>query len=644
MCCHLYKVSAHDYHEKSFQLKFIISYLIMAEKKEKLFDMFPPVTTEEWMAKINVDLKGADFNKKLVWRTNEGFNVMPFYRKEDIEGLPTIGSMPGQYPYVRGTRANNDWLIRQQILGADAAELNANARHAIDKGVESIGICMCDLEASDLAAVLEGIDLKKVEVNISSCPRRAEDMAKALVALVEKAGAVEEFRGSIGFNPFKRLLKRGMEFQKDIKDTALAVYEAVKPVAGIRCFAVDSFMLCNAGAYITQELGYALAWGAEWMTILTEAGLSACEASARIKFNMGISANYFMELAKFRAGRMLWAEIVKAYGAGEECCKMAVHAVTSQFNMTVYDAHVNLLRSMTETMSAALAGVDSIETLPFDLQYKTPDEFSERIARNQQHLLREESHLDKVVDPAGGSYYIETLTASIAAQAWKVFNEVEDCGGFHAMLSKGEIQAKVNESGVKRHLDVARRKEILLGTNQYPNVNEMALDKIEKNGCSCGCGCKEVNDGAVEYLNFDRAASQFEQLRLDTERAANRPKVFMLTIGNLAMRLARAQFSGNFFGCAGYEIIDNNGFPTVKEGVDAAVAKGADVVVLCSSDDEYAEYAPEAYKELAGRAEFVVAGAPACMEELKAQGIENFIHVRVNVLDTLVAFNAKLLK
>ncbi|MDE6561643.1 MAG: methylmalonyl-CoA mutase small subunit [Muribaculaceae bacterium] len=616
----------------------------MAEKKEKLFDMFPPVSTEEWMAKINVDLKGADFNKKLVWRTNEGFNVMPFYRKEDIEGLPSVGSMPGQYPYVRGTKTNNDWLIRQQILGTAAEEINANAKHAIDKGVESLGISMRGLEASDLAAVLDGIDLNKVEVNIICCPRKAEEMAKALVELVEKAGAKDTFKGSIGFNPFKRLLKHGLEFPKDLKETALAVYEAVKPVEGLRCFAVDSFLLNNAGAYITQELGYALAWGAEWMTLMTEAGLTPCEVNKRIKFNMGISSNYFMELAKFRAGRMLWAEIVKAYGADEECCKMAVHAVTSEFNMTIYDAHVNLLRSMTETMSAALAGVDSIETLPFDLVYTTPDEFSERIARNQQHLLRDESHLDKVVDPAGGSYYIETLTCSIAAQAWKVFNEVEDNGGFYEMLKKGEIQAKVNESGVKRHLDVARRKEILLGTNQYPNVNEMALDKIKKDGCACGCGCGEATDGAVEYLNFDRAASQFEQLRLDTERAANRPKVFMLTIGNLAMRLARAQFSGNFFGCAGYEIIDNNGFATVKEGVDAAIEKGADVVVLCSSDDEYAEYAPEAFKELDGRAMFVVAGAPACMEELKAQGIENFIHVRVNVLDTLVDFNAKLLK
>lgn len=618
----------------------------MAENKEKLFDMFPPVSTEEWMAKINADLKGADFNKKLVWRTNEGFNVMPFYRKEDIEGLYTIGSLPGEFPFVRGTRDNNDWLIRQQILGNTPQEINDHARHSIDRGVESIGIKLCkDFKAADLDTILKDIDLCKIEVNISCCPGKAVEVAEALVAYVKANNAAECFRGAVEFDPFKRLLRHGLPFPKSISEEAVKVYNTVKEIKGIKCFMVDSFMLNNAGAYISQELGYALAWGAQWMTMLTEAGLKPCEVSERIKFNMGISSNYFMELAKFRAARMLWAEIVKAYNPeSDECCKIHVHTVTSQFNQTIYDAHVNLLRSMTETMSAALAGVDSIETLPFDLQYKQPDEFSERIARNQQLLLRSESHLDKVVDPAGGSYYIETLTASIAEQAWKLFLETQEAGGFEALLTKGEIQGKVNESGIKRHTDVARRKEILLGTNQYPNFNEKALDKIEKCGCSCGCGDEKPADGAVAALNFDRAASQFEQLRLDTERSAKRPKVFMLTIGNLAMRLARAQFSANFFGCAGYEIIDNIGFNTVKEGVDAAMEKGADIVVLCSSDDEYAQFAPEAYKELDGRALFVVAGAPACMDELKAQGIEDFIHVRVNVLETLIGFNAKLLK
>ena len=615
---------------------------------EKLFDMFSPSTAQEWIDKITVDLKGADFDKKLVWRTSEGFNVKPFYRREDLKGIGHIGTLPGQFPYVRGTRDNNDWLIRQEINGDSPEEVNREAKLAIDRGVDSIGICLSkDADAKTLDIILSEIDLKKVELNVVCCMGEAPRIASLIADYVKSKGLEKDFRGSIDFNPFKRLLVHGLEFPKEtILEKGMEIYNTVKDIPGFRCFAVDSFMLNNAGAYITHELGYALAWGAEWMTLFTDKGLAPCEVASRIKFNMGISSNYFMEIAKFRAARMLWAEIVKAYGADEACCKMAVHAVTSQFNQTVYDAHVNLLRSMTETMSAALAGVDSIETLPFDLQYKNPDEFSLRIARNQQLLLREESHLNKVIDPAGGSYYIETLTASIAKVAWELFNKVEDEGGFLTLLEKGEIQKGVNESGVKRHGDVAKRKEILLGTNQYPNFNEKALDKIEKPlGEACACGCTmEVADGAVESLKFDRAASQFEQLRLATERSGKRPKVFMLTIGNLAMRLARAQFSANFFGCAGYEIIDNIGFETVKEGVDAAIEKKADVVVLCSSDDEYAQYVPEAYKLLDGKAMFVVAGAPACMEELKAQGIEEFIHVRVNVLDTLVKFNAKLLK
>ena len=582
----------------------------MSENKEKLFDMFPPVTTEEWKAKINVDLKGADFDRKLVWRTNEGFNVQPFYRREDLAGLPGIGTLPGEFPYVRGTRGNNDWIVRQAVIGKDAAEANRHALHIIDRGVESLGICLGNFAAADLRDILKGVDLKKIEVNVSCCPGMAAEVAAELVKLVKEAGAENEFRGAIDYNPFRRLLRHGLSFNKNAAEEGRKVYEAVKEIKGIKCFAVDSYLFNNAGAYITQELGYALAWGAEWLTMMTEAGLTVDEVAARVKFNMGISSNYFMELAKFRAGRMLWAEIVKAYApADEESCKMWVHAVTSEFNQTLYDSHVNLLRSMTETMSAALAGVNSIETLPFDRCYECPDEFSERIARNQQFLLRDESHLNKVVDPAGGSYYIETLTASIAKVAWEIFNEIEDKGGFEAMLRNGEIQGKVNESGVKRHLDVARRKESLLGTNQFPNFNEKALDKVQGKSCGCGCGCaeKEEADGAVTPLVFDRAASQFEKLRLDTERAAHRPKVFMLTIGNLAMRLARAQ-------------------------------------VLCSSDDEYAQYAPEAFKELAGRAMFVVAGAPACMDDLKKEGIESFIHVKCNVLDTLVDFNAKLLK
>ena len=202
------------------------------------------------------------------------------------------------------------------------------------------------------------------------------------------------------------------------------------------------------------------------------------------------------------------------------------------------------------------------------------------------------------------------------------------------------MQKAVNASNAKRHAAVAARKEIFLGTNQFPNFTETAAQKlpaVAPAAHSCGCGT-----ATIEALNFDRGASEFEALRLATERSGKEIKVFMLTIGNLAMRLARSQFSSNFFACAGYKVQDNLGFTTVQEGVDAALAAGASIVVLCSSDDEYAEFAPEAYKYLAGRAEFVVAGAPACMDDLKAVGIEHFINVKSNVLETLRQFNHKL--
>lgn len=614
----------------------------MAENKERLFDQFPEVSYAEWRAKVEADLKGADFNKKLVWRTNEGFDVQPVYRAEDIADFKTTDSLPGQYPYVRGTRTDNDWLTRQDIIAETAEEANKTALDVLTKGVTSLGFKVADPE--DVATLLKGIAFDKVEINLTCCPGKVVEVAKALVATVQAAGAGDTFRGSIDYNPLRRQFRHGVEGvdAAAIAAKACELLDVVAPVPALRCLTVDSDILANAGAFIYQELGYALAWGAQWMTLLTDAGRTAEEVAMRIKFNMCVSSNFFMEIAKFRAARMLWAQIVKQYGADEAAAKMLVNATTSRFNQTIYDAHVNLLRSQTETFSACVAGVDSIVTTPFDTPYKTPDTFSERIARNQQFLLKEESHMDKVVDPAGGSYYVEELTVAIAQEAWKLFLATVDEGGFFACVGDGRVQKAVNDSCAKRHTDVARRKEILLGTNQYPNINEKAADKIENAACKCHCGCGGHEDGPNALVN-KRAATDFEELRLATEAAAKRPKVFMLTIGNLAMRLARAQFSTNFFGCAGYEIIDNLGFNTVEEGVNVALAKGADVVVLCSSDDEYAELAPAAYKYLDGRAEFVVAGNPACTDDLKAVGIKDFVHVRCNVLDTLRDFNNRLL-
>ena len=293
----------------------------------------------------------------------------------------------------------------------------------------------------------------------------------------------------------------------------------------------------------------------------------------------------------------------------------------------LFDSYVNLLRSQTEAMSAALGSVHSMVVTPFDAPYEEATDFSERIARNQQLLIKEESHFDRIVDPSAGSYYIEHLTDALAQEAWKIFLKVEEEGGFLAAVKAGTVQDDINATNVKRHGDAAKRKEFLLGTNQFPNFTEKSEGKKAK-ACGCCCGHAEEEEHPFKAISSTRLAADFEDLRIHTEETKV-PTAFMLTIGNLAMRQARAQFSCNFLACAGYKVIDNLGFKTVEEGVDAALEAKADIVVICSSDDEYAEYAIPAFKYLNGRAMFVVAGAPACMEDLKAAGIENFVFERI---------------
>ncbi len=613
----------------------------MANQKERLLTEFAPVSTQEWMDKITADLKGADFAKKLVWRTNEGFNVNPFYRQEDLQGLTTPHVLPAEYPYVRSTRMDNEWLIRQDINVVDLEAANAKAIDVLGKGITSLGFKLkkTQINIESLRTLLKGIYPEAVELNFTCCVSVAVRLAEVLTEYYKELGAdLDACKGSIGFDPFKKQLVRGISNPQWI-ESCKALLGAIKPLKGFSVLTVNALNLNNAGAFIYQELGYALAWGAELLDKLVEAGYSIQEVTSRIKFVFGVGSNYFMEIAKFRAARWLWAEIVGAHGEEYrgDAAKIHQQAVTSTWNKTIFDAHVNLLRTQTEAMSATLGGVDSLTVQPFDVTYQEADDFSERIARNQQLLLKEESHFDKVIDPAAGSYYIEYLTNSIAEEAWKLFLSVEEEGGFAAAVEAGSVQKAVNASNAKRHANVAARKEIFLGTNQFPNFTEVAANKIQfasEAGHGCGCG-----EATIETLDFSRGASDFEDLRLATERSGKEVNVFMLTIGNLAMRLARSQFSSNFFACAGYKVIDNLGFKTVQEGVDAALAAKADIIVLCSSDDEYAEYAPEAYKYLSGRAQFVVAGAPACMEDLKQEGIEHFINVKSNVLETLRGFN-----
>lgn len=612
----------------------------MEENREKLFTEFTPVSPQEWKDKIVEDLKGVDYDKKMIWRTQEGFNVNPFYTKSDTQDIKL--SAPGEYPYTRGNSNSNNWNIRQSIATDDVEAANAKARKILSEGVTSIGFSIKGrmVSAEFIAALLKDIDIEKTELNFAVCAKRTVDFASLFADYCKQRGStLEKIHGTIEYDPISKELGRGKIIENYI-DNIKSLLQATAQMPNMRCVAVNAVELCNAGAYITQELGYALAWGNEYMHAMTEAGIPADVAATKIKFNLGISSNFFMEIAKFRAARSLWAKIVEQYEPSCQCAgKMIIHAVTSTFNLTLFDPYVNMLRTQTEAMSAAIAGVESITVLPYDSVYETPTEFAERIAKNQQLILKHESHLDKVADPAGGSYYIESLTRSIATEAWKIFLATEEAGGFHTAVKAGTVQQAIEESSNSRRTALAKRREILLGTNQYPNFGETSEghEPLQK---FCCCGKPETHREGTLYKS--RLATEFEELRLATENSGKRPKAFMLTIGNLAMRQARAQFSCNFLATAGYEVIDNLGFESIEEGVKAALDAKADIVVICSSDAEYAEYAIPAYKALDGKALFIVAGAPECMQELQEAGIENFIHVRVNVLETMKALNAKL--
>lgn len=603
-------------------------------KHEKLFAEFPPVETGKWEEVITADLKGADYERKLVWRTGEGFNVRPYYRAENLEGIRFLGSQAGEFPYVRGTRAHNRWRVHQTVTVGDPRKANAEALKLLETGVDSLGFTIAEEEftAAQLDTLLEGISIPAIDLVF--CGAKVGHVADLVLAKIEREGiAPEEVRVAFAIDPLVRnLTSKGDFCSPDGEKCFARIAELIRKTAAykhVRVVTVHAQVFGNSGSTIVEELAFALSAGHDYLVRLMDAGLTVDQAARKLRFSFSVSSNYFMEIAKFRAARLLWANIVKGYNPEKNCAgKMMIHAETSRWNQTVYDPYVNMLRGTTEAMSAAIAGVHSLEVTPFDRAFEAPTEFAKRIARNVELLLKHESHFDQVVDPAGGSYYIENLTQSIAAEAWKLFLEIEEKGGYTAAYKAGAIVERVKASAAAKDKNIATRRQVLLGANQYPNFTEVAPQEITPEVVA-----RPAAEGNV--LTPYRGAMAFEQMRLAVDRSGREPKAFMLTCGSLGMARARAQFSCNFFACAGIRVIDNTFFKSIEEGVEAALASKAEIVVVCASDDDYAEAAPKVRELLAGRAILVVAGAPACTPELEAQGITNFINVKSNVLETL---------
>lgn len=621
--------------------------------KEKLFTEFPPISTHQWEEVIIKDLKGEDYEKKLIWKSDEGITVKPYYRKEDLEKLLWIKSKEGYVTAYRSQKTeNNDWVIFEEIYVGNNEKANEQALEALNKGAEGIEFIIqekihYDLvnlfrNQEDFSRLVKNIPLDKTPIRfISGCS------TAIVLSMLEEEIKKQKLHNinlcvNFDFDPIGHLTLNGNFFVDEEHtykqmSSLLTFYDKV--VSNGSLIGINGYFFHNAGATLLQELAFSLAIATEYLTQLSDLGHSVNSIANKMSFNMGVGSNYFMEIAKLRALRHLWTKLLEAYDVEEKDVSLKLHSITSNFNKTAYDSYVNILRNTTEAMSAVLGGTNSLTVRPFDAIYKTPDSFSRRIARNIQLLLKEEVHLDTVIDPAAGSYYIESLTDSFINEGWKLFMQIQEMGGYVAAFKSGKIQELIESSQHKRDMNIAMHQDVLLGTNQYPNLNEKISNTVVP------CFMKGLNPSGKPTVNkpirLYRGAQAFEELRLETEKLSRQPKVFLLTYGNLAMRRARANFSINFFGCAGFEVIDNPGFVNLQDGIDAAKKANPDFVVICSSDDEYPEIVPIIVEALKNDTNLVLAGYPKeHVDNFKAMGLQHFIHIKSNWLETLKLFQS----
>lgn len=668
----------------------------MDNKTDNLFSEFPPVSIEEWEEAIKKDLRGADYKKKLRWHTGEGIDALPFYRRESMQqerGAPI--------QKLSTDEKANSWEIRELIFESGVEEANNAALAALNRGADALqiafevrrteGMLGGDLRGvslqnqEDFSRFLEGIPIEETGLHFDSGIASPALLGMLWNKVQEQDLNQQKIRASFSYDPFVFLLDKGHypkpkeELKQDIAKLARFCSEELP---GVRPLCIDARLYHNSGATIVQELGYALAAASEYLSLLTEAGIETDQATTCLHLSFSIGSSYFLEMAKFRAARVLWNNLVEAYKGDPKKATPYLHGETSRWNKTLYDPYSNMLRSSTEAMSAAIGSCDSVTVLPFDFHFRNPDSFSKRIARNQQVILSEEAYLHKVSDPSAGSYYIEKLTDALGSKAWNLFKEIEAEGGLFKAIEHGTIQSAIQESQEQRDREIATRKRIFIGTNQYSDPDETAGEKQTSSEPTVSLDtsdetfrrrdsedeplvsflARSFTEGAklgdlVDHLfNYQkqeyrtvhpyRGSLPFEELRQATEQNDSTPLVLMLPLGNRKMRKARAAFASNFFGCAGYTIEEPVGFESMEEATTAIEEKNPDIIVVCSSDEEYEELVPKLGKQLEQfnhKPVTVLAGNPKERSKTyREAGIDTFIHADSNVLKTLTDFQRKL--
>lgn len=621
----------------------------MAEEKTILerpsLDEFKAPSYEEWKAEAVASLKGGDFDKKLLTKTYEGITLKPIYTKADFAGNEEF---PGEGDYLRGTDPagylREPWAIAQEVKACCPQKANEQILHQLERGATAVNISLCcgvkAETAEELKTLFHGVIFEGAKLQVKVGESALHSLKTACEAVPGFTGA----QGCYGADPIGVLARTG-KLKKSAStlydDMAEAVGYAKKNAPGLRTVLSDGNAYANGGATAVQEAAFALAAASEYMAAMIERGVSPDDAAGSICIAVSLGANFFMEIAKLRAIRVVFAKMARAYGCGDEAAKANVFARTSAFTKTVYDPYVNILRATTEAFSGVVGGVNAMQVSPLDEPLGASDETTERIARNIQIMLREEFDLLRPVDPAGGSWYVETLTAQLIEAISAKFKAVEAAGGMLEMLKTGAAQAEIAKVLEDRLKKLATRADRAVGTNMYANMTEQPLEREKAETKACCCGCEAALN--VEPINAHRWTEQFEALRAATEAAEKAGKavnVFLANMGPIPQHKARADFSIGFFEVAGFHVLKNDGFSTVEEAAKAAAESKADVAVICSTDDTYPELVPQlakAIQTVAPGMMIILAGAPdpEMKPEYDAAGVREYIHVRANCLEIL---------
>jgi methylmalonyl-CoA mutase len=639
---------------------------------------FPLPSPEEWRLAAEKLLKGAPFDKVLRTETYDGLILDPIYNETKSDFDPALlngwdgegrnwdiaQALPYPSPADFNTALKADLMRGQNTVLLRIDQAGVRGLDRTPENAEFVGLRGTSITSlNDLRAALDDIELTACPIRIEAGNSTSLYLPMFVALLAERGIDPKNVTGTIAMDPLGAAVSGCPLPRKWAWDEQAAMLRwAIDNHSPLRVVRVSGLPYAEAGANAVQELAYVFATGAETLHQLTERGFTVAQILPHLEFSLGLGSQFFAEIAKLRALRLAWAEILRRFGAS---ANLYLHTTTVSYNKTAYDPWVNLLRTTTEALSGVIGGTDSLEIVPFDTAVRLPDEFSRRLARNMHAMFREESAIHRVIDPAGGTYFVEHLTTAFANKALEMLGQIEDAGGMEKYLESGAPQQAVRDIAAKRIRNANIRKDVFIGLNMFPNLKEKELDEnpVElpedidatiapanddasipgmvtayQAGATVG-GVSRINhphtpaEHAVAMLLPFRVVNDLETLRQKLQPMA--VPVFLAGMGPLSQFKARMDFSAGFFAVAGYKTIPTKGFSTPEEAAEAAVASGANIAVLCSTDDTYPELVPPfvaKLKALKPGMTAILAGFPKDqIEAHKAAGIDEFIHVRADV-------------